>query len=95
MVDAPYRFLVEFHGNGAFRKRFTVPASATRGLSFVPDFESVCAEVPARFWPAIHRALWWDTKGCPSMPLRLDMLDKKGAPIGSLFATPWKLDEAD
>lgn len=42
MVCAPYGFVVEFHGNGAFRKRFTVPASATRGLSAVPDFESVC-----------------------------------------------------
>lgn len=80
-------FSVELQSGGLLRKRFEVPASACRGIEYVPDFESVCRNVPARYWPAIQRAGWGRDAHNPSMPARLDMTDKRGRPLGSLFAT--------
>ena len=80
-------FTVEYHFGGSLRKRFEVPANACRGLMAVPDFEAMCENLPARLWPAIQRGSWWGDKYAPKLPLRLDMTDKKGKPIGSLFAT--------
>lgn len=81
------RFSVELHTGGCLRKRFEVPANACRGLDYVPDFEAICEHVPARYWPAIQRGLWWRDKHAPKLPARLDMVDKRGRPLGSLFAT--------
>lgn len=80
-------FSVELHTGGILRKRVEVPANNTRGLQAVPDFERLCALLPARYWPAIQRSGWYGDKHAPSMPLRLDMQDKRGRPLGTLFAT--------
>ena len=80
-------FEVELHRNGILRRKFEVPANATRGLMYVPDFAALCEKLPAQLWPAIQRGSWWGDKHAPSMPLRLDMTDKRGKPLGSLFAT--------
>lgn len=80
-------FSVELHTGGLLRKRFEVPASACRGLAYVPDFQRVCEHVPPRYWPAIQRGSWWRDAYNPSLPARLDMVDKKGKPLGSMFAT--------
>lgn len=85
-------FKVEFHSGGILRQRFDCPASLCRGLMAVPDFESICKEMPARYWPAIQRGQWWqrdDAQGA-WMPLRLDMVDKRGKALGTLFATKGK-----
>ena len=83
----PVYFEIEFRHNGILRRKFEVPANATRGLMYVPDFSALCEKLPAQLWPAIQRGSWWADKYTPSMPLRLDMTDKRGKPLGSLFAT--------
>lgn len=82
-------FEIEFHSGGMLRKKFEVPASAVRGLMHVPDFESVCRAMPPKYWPAIQRENWWQTDDVAGacLPLRLDMSDRKGKPLGTLFAT--------
>ena len=80
-------FSVEFHSGGLLRKRFEVPANACRGLEYVPDFEHMCQNMPARYWPAIQRAGWWRDANFPHFPARLDMTDKRGKALGTLFAT--------
>ena len=80
-------FEVELHRNGTLRRKIEVPANSTRGLMFVPDFSALCEKLPSQLWPAIQRGSWWADKHTPSMPLRLDMADKRGKPLGSLFAT--------
>lgn len=82
------RFNVEFQSGGIFRKRFEVPANACRGLMEVPDFGASCEHLPPRLWPALQRGSWWADKHTPSMPLRLDLTDKRGRALGTLFATP-------
>lgn len=83
----PVYFDVEFHRDGILRRKIEVPANATRGLMHVPDFAALCEKLPATLWPAIQRGSWWADKHAPSLPLRLDMADKRGRPLGSLFAT--------
>ena len=80
-------FEVELHRNGTLRRKIEVPANSTRGLMLVPDFSALCEKLPAQLWPAIQRGSWWGDKHAPSTPLRLDMTDKRGMPLGSLFAT--------
>lgn len=80
-------FHVEYHRDGIKRLAFEVPANACRGLSEVPDFEAVCRHLPAKLWPALQRGGWWEDKHSPNLPLRCDLQDKRGAPMGSLFAT--------
>ena len=81
-------FELELHVNGSIAvKRFRVRANPCRGLKYVPDFGEICREVPAKYWPAIQRGGWWSDKNCPALPMRLDMTDKRGAPMGTLFAT--------
>lgn len=80
-------FSVEWHTGGTLVKRFDVPANACRGLMHVPDFQVMCEKLPPRLWPAVQRGSWWADKYAPSLPLRLDMVDKKGKPMGTLFAT--------
>ena len=82
-------FSIEFHSGGILRKRFECPANAVRGLMAVPDFEGICRAMPPKYWPAIQRENWWqrDDAGGPQMPLRLDMSDRRGKPLGTLFAT--------
>ena len=80
-------FEVELRRNGTLRRKIEVPANSTRGLMFVPDFSALCEKLPSQLWPAIQRGSWWADKYTPSMPLRLDMADKRGKPLGSLFAT--------
>ena len=80
-------FEVELHRNGTLRRKIEVPANSTRGLMLVPDFSALCEKLPSQLWPAIQRGSWWGDKHAPSMPLRLDMTDKRGKPLGSLFAT--------
>lgn len=80
-------FKVEYHRDGIKRRVLEVPASACRGLMHVPDFESLCKQLPASLWPAIQRGSWWADRDNAGLPLRLDMVDKKGKPLGTLFAT--------
>jgi len=83
----PVHFNIEYQRDGIQRATFEVPANACRGLMHVPDFAALCEKLPARLWPAIQRGSWWSNKYTPSMPLRLDMTDKRGKPLGTLFAT--------
>ncbi len=85
-------FTIEFHSGGILRQRFECPKNLCRGLMDVPDFESICKAMPARYWPAIQRGQWWqrDDASGARMPLRLDMEDKRGKPLGTLFATKGK-----
>lgn len=83
----PIRFTVEYHRNGILRAKLDIPANACRGLMPVPDFAALCEKLPAQLWPAIQRGSWWADKHTPSMPMRLDMTDKRGKPLGTLFAT--------
>ena len=85
-VRVPH-FSVEFHTHGNLRKRFEVRANVCRGLDYVPDFESVCREIPARYWAALQRGGWWREAHAPSLPARCDLHDKAGKLIGTLFAT--------
>lgn len=80
-------FTVEFHSDGILRKRFEVRANACRGLMAVPDFQAMTEHLPARLWPAVSRGSWWADKHCPNLPLRLDMTDKRGKALGTLFAS--------
>lgn len=80
-------FEVEFHTHGLFRKRFEVRANPCRGLNYIPDFGEICKYVPPSYWPAIQRSGWWSDANAPSLPMRLDMVDKRGKPMGTLFAT--------
>ncbi len=82
-------FKIEFQSGGIMRKRFEASVSPVRGLMAVPDFESVCRAMPPKYWPAIQRENWWqsDDMSGQSLPLRLDMSDRKGKPLGTLFAT--------
>lgn len=82
-------FTVEYQYGGITRKRFEAAVSPVRGLMAVPDFESVCKAMPPKYWPAIQRENWWqaDYITGASLPLRLDMSDRKGEPLGTLFAT--------
>lgn len=80
-------FNVRYEANGILRSKFEAPANACRGLMHVPDFQAMCEKLPPRLWPALQRGSWWAAKDAPSMPLRLDLVDKKGKPLGTLFAT--------
>ena len=80
-------FKVEYHSNGILRSKFEVRANACKGLMEIPDFESVCKELPHYLWAAIQRGSWWEDKYFPSLPMRLDMVSKQGKPLGTLFAT--------
>lgn len=80
------RFDVEYHRDGVIRAKCEVPANACRGLMHVPDFAALCEKLPAHLWPAIQRGSWWGDKHAPQLPLRLDMTDRKGKPLGTLFA---------
>jgi hypothetical protein len=44
--------------------------------------------MPPKYWPAIQRENWRqaDDMTGASLPLRLDMSDRKGKPLGTLFA---------
>ena len=80
-------FEVELHRNGTLYRKIEVPANSTRGLMLVPDFSALCEKLPPQLWPAIQRGSWWADKYTSSTPLRLYMTDKRGKPLGSLFAT--------
>ena len=79
-------FKIEFHRDGKTVKAFEVPANACRGLMEVPDFQRMCEHMPPKYWPAIQRESWWADKHRPQEPLRLDMKDRKGNSLGTLYA---------
>lgn len=71
---------------GAFeRKRFEVPASTTRGLMAVPDFEHCTRHLPPTYLAALSRGVWEQAED-GSEALRCELTTKTGRRLGHLVA---------
>ena len=91
-------FNIQLQRNGSLYCKFTVPAREAglvggwyQGKPYKPDPVEVRAMLPYQYRKAFDRALaWWqsDSMSGWAMPLKCDLVSLKGAPMGTLFATP-------
>jgi len=80
-------FTIRFHSGGLLRKTFhDIPSYNHSNMWRIPDFGILAPSLAPGVRQALQRTEW---KQEFSDVLRADLFDKKGKPIGSLFAH-WK-----
>lgn len=78
-------FKIELHQNGIRRKTWQdIPAYKHKNMLRIPDFSYLSSSLAPNIRQALQCSEWQIVY---SDTLRADLLDRKGKPIGSLFAT--------
>lgn len=78
-------FKIDLHQDGILRKTWLyMPAYKHKNMLRIPDFSYLSPLLAPNIRHALQRSEW---KIVCSDTLRADLLDRKGKPIGSLFAT--------
>mgnify|MGYP005821884279 CR=1 FL=1 len=91
-------YTIHLNAHGGVRFKTTVPAKESglvgdyhNGVPYQPDNSEVRLGLPYRYRKAFDRALkWWHESSMSgrSLPLKCDLYTSKGAPMGTLYATP-------
>lgn len=77
-------FTVQYHNGGILRQTLNdIPAYKHKNMLRIPDFSVLAPSLTPQLRQALQRATW--EIECSDV-LRVDLTDKRGRPIGSLFA---------
>lgn len=80
-------FTVEYHSHGLLRQTYNdIQPYKHKNMWRIPDFEALVPYLAPKVRQALQRSTW--SMECSDM-LRADLFDKRGKPIGTLFAR-WK-----